>query len=122
MFDQAIVTRICFLVHSLQPPAAIDMYDRGNHYPLSGPNLKHLRHERHIAILFEPFRHRLTQNRWGKWAERFAPLDLLVQKPFHVRPARISQDGTIAEGARAPFHPALKPADDFSVGNGSRRL
>ena len=98
------------------------MRDRGNHYPFSGANLKHLRHERHVVILLEPFCHRLAQNRWSKRTERFTPLDLRVQNLFHVRPPRISQDGTIAESARPPFHPALKPAHDLSVGNRLRRL
>src|SRR5439155_9728725 len=89
------------------------MRDRGNHYPFSGANLKHPRHERHVVILLEPFCHRLAQNRWSKRTERFTPLDLRVQNLFHVRPPRISQDGTIAESARPPFHPALKQPTTF---------
>jgi hypothetical protein len=51
-----------------------------------------------------------------------APLYLRVQNVFHVGAARIGQNGSVSERAGAPFHPALKPADHFSIGNCLRGL
>ena len=56
----------------------------------------------------------------GQRAGTFAPFDLGVEDILHVGAAGVAKDGTIAEGARAPFHPALEPAHHSAVRDGLR--
>ena len=44
-------------------------------------------------------------------------LILALRMRLHVGAARIADDRAVAERARAPFHAALKPADDLAVGD-----
>src|SRR3984893_811076 len=60
--DQRMVTRIGFFVHSLQTPASVDMRNRWNQLAMFRADLEHLHHERHVVVLFKPFRYGFAQN------------------------------------------------------------
>ena len=122
MFDQPIVTRVGLFVHGLEPAASIHMSDCRYERAMSGANLKYLHHKGHVVVLFKPFRDRFPQDGGRKRTERFPPFDSGIQNIFHIRPARIGQDRTVAQSARAPFHSPLKPADHFAVRDRLRRF
>src|SRR5260370_6458350 len=50
-------------------------------------------------------------------ANRLPRFYLGVENGLHIRAPRITEDRTVAERARAPFHPPLKPAEDSTFGN-----
>src|SRR6185312_4191472 len=52
-----------------------------------------------------------------KGTKIFAVLDLLIEDLAHVRPARIGEQRTVAEGTRPELHASLKPGDDLAVGD-----
>src|SRR6185503_12723187 len=94
----------------------------GNFSALVLPDGEHLHHERDFVIVLEPIRDGLTQNRWCEGPEGLTPLNLKVQDILHVRPARISQDGPISQGARTPLHAVLKPTYNLAISNGRGNL
>ncbi len=69
---------------------------------------------------FEIFAGGLREDGRCEGAEDFAVLDAAIQNFFHFRAARIGDDAAIAEGARSPFGAALKPAENFPVGDDLR--
>ncbi len=93
------------------------MGGRGHESALVGAHLEDLHHERHVIVLLEPFGDVLAQDARRERPERFAALDLEVEDVLHVGPARVAEDGAVAERARPPFHAALEPADDAPVGD-----
>ena len=97
------------------------MGDGRNERPLFFANLEDLHHEGDVVVLFEPFGDMLLEHGRRKGPKRFAPLDLAIQNVLHVRAARIAEDRAVAERARTPFHPPLKPADDLAFGDRRRR-
>src|SRR5262249_13915281 len=58
----------------------------------------------------------LAQHRRRKRSEGFAVLDLEVQRLLHGGRARVAQDRTAAQRARAELHAALHPAARLGVG------
>src|SRR3954467_1656316 len=69
------------------------------------------------AAKLEPLVGLLGQDARGKRAEGLAMLDLLIKDIAHVRPARVGKQRTVAERTWPKFHAALKPRDDFAVGD-----
>ena len=109
--DQGVVARVGVGVDGLQAAGAVDVGYCGDQGALGLADLVDLHHERHVAVLLEPFAHGALQHGGGEGAEGLAALDLQVQDVFHVGTARVADDGAVAQGARAPFHAALEPAD-----------
>src|SRR5450631_2250628 len=73
--------------------------------------------EKHIgawARKFEVIRHSFEQHGGCEWTKTLTEFDLKIQFLLHVRPARISQNGSVAKSARSELHPALIPADHFA--------
>ena len=66
-------------------------------------------------ILLEQIRLTFLQDRRSERTKPFAMFDPGVENVLHVRKAGMSEDRTIAQRTRSPFHPALKPSDDISV-------
>lgn len=107
-------------VDGLEPAGAVDVADSRELRAFLFADLEDFHHVGDVVVLLEPVGDAFAQNGRRERAEAFASFDLGVQDIFHVGPARVAQDGAITEGARAPFHPALEPAYDLSVGNGLR--
>ena len=76
-----------------------------------------LHHEGHVVVGLEPLRHRIAQDRRCERPEGLAALDLEIEDVLRVGAARVAQDRTVAEGARAPFETALEPADHLAFGD-----
>ena len=93
------------------------MGHRRNLRTLVSMNLIDLHHEWHVAIFFKPFGNMFFLNGRCKRAEAFTSFDLRIQDVLHVRAARITDNRAIAERARAPFEPALEPADNIPFGD-----
>src|ERR1700746_1592049 len=65
--------------------------------------------------------HGFLENRRSKRTERLALFDPGIQDIFHLSTARINNNATITESPWPKFHPALKPTNDFPVGNSLSR-
>src|SRR6266404_3697674 len=65
---------------------------------------------------------RFRQDRRRERPKVFSVLDAAIEDLFHFRTPRIGNNTSISQRARAPFAPALKPAEDFSIGHQGRRL
>src|ERR1700675_309066 len=55
-------------------------------------------------------------------AKDFAMLDAAIQNFFHLRTTWIGDDAAVAKGSRSPFGTALKPAENFSIGDNLRGI
>src|SRR5581483_9231379 len=102
----------------LQSAGAVDVGDRGDRRAALRPDREDLQHERNIVVLLKPVGDRFPQDRWRERPERFAALYLQVENILHVGATRIAQDRSVAKRPRPPFHPALKPADHKTIGDG----
>ena len=81
--------------------------------------LRHVRNQQHVRRLgseVEIFARPLLQHRWGERPERFAELDLLVDRRLHRSQAGVAQDRAAAKRARPELHPPLKPAKHRAIG------
>jgi len=94
------------------------MGHRRNERTLPLPDLVDLHHEWHVTVLLEPFSLMLPEDRWREGSEALAALNLQIQDVLHVAASGITDDGAIAEGARAPFHAPLEPADHLASRDG----
>src|SRR5262249_32660934 len=80
------------------------------------PNLEYLHHKRDVVILLKPVSYHLFQHRRRKRPKRLPPFDLRIKNGLHIGPAGITEDRAIAERSWSPFHAALKPTHDFTIG------
>ena len=78
------------------------------------------RHERVRLGDLEELGGTVLQYGGREWPERFALLDADVQDFLDDKVARVREDRTVAECARAYFETALEPADDLLVGEIAR--
>ncbi len=73
-------------------------------------------------VVFKIFMLVLDEDGRREGPEPLAVLDACVEHSLHVGQAGMRDDGAIAEGARAPLHAPLKPADHIAgcdlVGDG----
>src|ERR1700723_2508595 len=67
--------------------------------------------------LLEVFAGRFFEDRRREGPEGLAVFDAAIQNFFHFRPPRIGQNAALAQRARAPFDAALKPSQNFSLGD-----
>src|SRR5436305_6141303 len=79
-------------------------------------------HEGRVLLALEYLLRALGQNDRREGAERLAMFDAAVQNVLHFRLARIGEQAAIAERARPELRAALKPADDFLIGQQSCRV
>ena len=70
-------------------------------------------HVRRFGVQFKIIRHALAADNRRKRPERFAELHFQIHHRLHFGRTRVAENRAVAERARAEFHPALKPADDF---------
>src|SRR5438132_10408251 len=68
--------------------------------------------------LLEIFRRGFREDGRCKRAKDFAVLDAAVESVLHLRTPRVGDDAAISKRPRPPFGAALKPAEDFSSGDG----
>src|SRR6476620_5355173 len=120
--DELVVPRICFRAHGLKAAAAIDVRNCRENAALLLANGINLLHERICSCTNEIFVHCFLETRCRKGTKLLAKFDASVDQLQHVRTPRVSEDAAIAECSRTPLHPALKPADDVSLGDESRRF
>src|SRR5437588_213301 len=66
-------------------------------------------------IEVEPIMRVFGENGRRKGAEALAVLDLQIECFLRLGRARVRQDRTIAEGARAELHPSLEPPDRLAL-------
>src|SRR5579864_1963337 len=93
------------------------MRDRRNQASLCLPNLEHLHHEGNRVVLFEPICYRLVEHGGRERTKGLSPLYLGIEDNLHICPPWVADDRAITERPRSPFHPALEPADHFTLGN-----
>src|SRR5215469_9344809 len=72
----------------------------------------------HFKILADLFR----QDRWAERAKWLAVFYAAIQNVFHVATAGVGKDTSVAEGARAKLHAALKPTYNCAFANRLCRL
>ena len=68
-------------------------------------------------IVLEIFMLMIGHDRRRERPEPLAMLDAGVENVLHVGQAGMRNDRAIAQRTRAPFHPALKPADHIAGGD-----
>src|SRR5262245_33942164 len=107
--------------YRLQAAGTVDMGYSWDKRPFLRTDLKHLHHEGDRVALLEPVCYRLLKHGGGEGPERLASLNLAVENNLHVVPARVTDDRTVTERARAPFHASLKPAHYLAFGSLGRR-
>src|SRR5262245_37614731 len=100
--DQSMISRVGAPIDRLQPTRSVDMSDSGDQWPLVLADLEDLHHEGNVIVLLEPIRHCLFEHRGRERTEGFPSLDLSVQNGFHVRSARIADNGAVAERTGTP--------------------
>src|SRR5262249_15115226 len=115
--DEVVVARVLLFIDRLQTPGAVDVRHRRDLCALLLADLVDLQHERHVVVGLEPLADRFAEDRRRERTERLAGLDMLVEDVLHVAAPRVADDGPIAERARTPLHPSLKPADNVAVGD-----
>src|SRR5687768_14925914 len=87
----------------------------GKTFTPSRPYLINVKHIGRRMILFEDLRLTLDKDGRSEGPKCFAVFYPRVQNVLHSRKPWMCEDRSIAKSARSPFHPALKPADDFTV-------
>ena len=92
----------CSSVGHLPPPALHDVGDQ--------------QHVGAVGVELEPVGDVFAQHRGRERPERFAILDLEIERRLHRGRARIAEDRAGAERARSEFHAPLEPADRLAVG------
>ena len=70
-------------------------------------------HVGRLDVQFKIIRHALAADNRRKRPERLAEFHLQIHHRLHFWRTRVAENRAVAERARAEFHPALKPADDF---------
>src|SRR5712692_9398254 len=120
--NQRVVPRIRLARDRLQAARPINMSRSRNLVAFFAANGVRKRHERRRMRLLEILCSRFRQDRRREWPEDYSVLDAAVEDLLHFLTPRISNNTSIAKRARAPFAPALKPAEDFSIGDQGRGL
>src|SRR6478609_9182243 len=87
----------------LRPPFRLDLI--GHH------------HERRRVIRFKILPDFLRQDRWAEGAEWLPIFYAPVKDVFHVTTTRVSENASVAQGARTKFHPPLKPTYNVALAN-----
>ena len=80
-------------------------------------DLGHLKHVGRRTIDLEEIADALFHAGWRERPERFAVLDFKIQHRLHLGGSGVANDGAVAQGAGAKFHPALEHAHNLLIGN-----
>src|SRR5579863_6684008 len=104
------VKRMRLPSHGLQSRGAIRVRYGRNDGTLRLTHGKSKGHERRRVGAFKIFAGGFLEYGGRKGTKRFAMLNAIVQYFLHLRAARIGKDAAIAQSARPPFRPALKPS------------
>src|SRR5436190_23428001 len=96
----------------------------GDRRQLFAKGRTHKHHEQHVRVgvllarlnIKDP-RGRLLRHDWREWPEGLALFDQTVDPVAHCGIARIGQDATATESARAKLHSVLEPSDDLAPVN-----
>jgi hypothetical protein len=67
------------------------------------------------VVGFEDVGEAFFEDHRGEGAEPLTVLDAGVEDVLHPGKTGVSEDRSVAERPRAPFHAALEPADDFAL-------
>ena len=114
--NEAPVERTDVALDGLRARAAIHVSDGGDHAAFFGTHLRGQNHEGRIGGGFQVFGGDFREHRGSKRTPPLAKFDGVVYLCIHFGIAGIGQNRAAAEGARPKFHAALKPAENFSVG------
>ena len=114
--DQPMESRVCVAVDRLDAGSAINVNHGRYLMRLCGSDAGGVGHKRVRLADFKVFARTLLKYGWSKRAKRFTDLDALVDNVLDFQPERRSENGAVAQRARADLEPALEPPDDFAVG------
>src|ERR1700722_16807182 len=121
-FDKLPVTRIGFSGDCLQAASAVDVSGCRNFVAFRGLYRIREGHERRGMRFFEIVAGGFGEDGRRERTKDFAMFDAAIENFFHFRTTRIGNDAAITECARSPFGTALKPAQNFSIGNNLRSV
>ena len=119
--DQPAVQRVLGCIHRLQPACTVDVRDGGKDRSLVFADRINLLHEGIGRGIDEVVADGLFKNRWSEGTKLLAELDLHVDQVAHIGAAGIRKNAPVAQGASAPFHSSLKPADHMTLSQKARR-
>src|SRR6185437_3053665 len=116
LLDQEIIALVHLSRDALQAARLVDMDDAGHLVHHFGTEAKCSLHVRRFLVRLEVFRAVLVQDGRSEGTKFLAKLDSAIDLVLDIRPARIGEDGTIAQRPRAELGSSLDPADDPAFG------
>ena len=114
------VQRVRRAADGLQARGSVHMRGRGDHGAFFRTHVVSESHERRRMSFLEKLAGGFLENGGREGTESFAMFDAAIQHVFHFGAARIGENAALAKRARAPFDAALKPAEDFALGDVAR--
>ncbi|OPZ72524.1 MAG: hypothetical protein BWY83_00605 [bacterium ADurb.Bin478] len=115
LFDHPVIGLIV-RTHAVHTGRVVHMNGSGDLVFFTGDDIERHGHKGRRTKILKVERAVFFQTTGGKGHEPLPVLHLVVDDVARLRRTRIRQHAAPAQGARAPFFPALKPADHLALG------